>query len=234
MKKSKNRVTPILVIILIILLWILAFCIFKKLKKDNNVKRLSLDDTYTTSDDIFLYSKGEYNKDNLPIDYIFAKATYFMSIEDIEIDEEKKTFKITSDYVDKYVKNAFGPDSKYDLTSINALVKTYFELNDHRLLFNVKYDANTHSYVGVYSEITDENQVLVSKKLLDSTDGDKVTLKIGYIFYKYDTNYKICNNDKCDSIVKEVDSLDNIEYDKYVTVTLTKASDDIYYFESSK
>ena len=87
MLKSRNRVTPFLVAILVVLVWILIFSIIYKFIKNNNnrrIKRLKLDDdlvqelySYISSDDILVYSLEKYSLDNLPIDFIFEKATNF-------------------------------------------------------------------------------------------------------------------------------------------------------------
>ena len=243
MKKSRNRVTPILVIILIVLIWVLFACIIYKLTKNGTigVKRLKLEDdlvqelySYTTDDDILLYSKSGYNIESLPSEYIFSKATRFMTLEDVELNDVTKQFSITQECLDSAIKTAFGPDFKAELKNIDASVKTDFELNEHKLLFKIKYDSSTNSYVGTYSEITTNDNILVTKKLLAATKSKTVNLRIGYYFYKFDTNYKICNDSKCDSIVEEVNSLDDLKYDKYITVSLKKASDEVYYYDSNK
>ena len=243
MKKSRNRITPMLVIVLIVLIWILIACIIYKLTKNGTigVKRLKLEDdlvqelySYTTDDDIFLYTKSEYSIENLPSEYIFSKASRFMTLEDVELNETSKQFVITNECLDSAIKTAFGPDFKYDLSQLNSSVKTEFELNEHKLLFNVKYDSATKNYIGTYSEILTTDDILVTKKLLAATKNDTVNLRVGYYFYKYDTNYKICNNEKCEEIVEEVDSLDDLKYDKYITISLKKASDEVYYYYSNK
>lgn len=239
MEHSRNRVTPVLAIILINLIFILFASIYYKFNNSKTKeKKLKLDDdlvqelySYTNDEDVLLYSNKEYNIDNLPDYYIFSKATRFMTTEDIEMAGGQ--FKISYDSLDSAIKTAFGPDIKYNLSNINASIKTNFELDDNYLVFNVKYDKNTNSYIGTYT-IYKDNGILVSKKLLSATKNNYVNLTIGYVFYKHDTNYKICNNSTCDKIDKEVDSLDNIDYSDKIVVSLNKASDDVYYYHHNK
>lgn len=242
MKASRNRLTPFLVIILIVLIWILVSLILYKLMRNgtfSNVKRLKLDDdlvqelySYITDEDIIIYSNKEYQLDNLPDTYIFSKATRFMTIEDVAFTNNKQ-FKISYESLDGAIKTAFGPDIKYDLSKLNAEIKTYFELNDHKLLFNVKYDSTSNSYIGTYTEIIIPDSVLVHHELIMATKNDTVNLKVGYIFYKQGDRYQICDDYTCQKIIKEVDNLDNYEYDKFITVSLKKASDEVYYYNSN-
>ena len=167
----------------------------------------------------------------MPDYYIFSKATRFMTIEDIEIAGGQ--FKISFESLDGAIKTAFGPDFKYDLSNINAKVNTNFVLDDNLLVFDIKYDKSTNSYVGTYSTYTNSD-ILVNKKLLSATKDKYVNLTIGYIFYKHDTNYKICNNSSCDKIDKEVNSLDDIDYSDKIVVSLSKESDEVYYYNHSK
>ena len=244
MVKGRNRVTPILVIIVIVLAWIFIGILLYKFNKMGiigGVKRLKIDDdlveelySYTTDSDIILYSQKNYSLDSLPSDYIFSKATRFMTLEDMEIG--KGQFRITYESLDSAIKTAFGPDIKYDLTKINSSIVTDFESNDHKLVFNVKYDANSKMYVGTYSLSNAVNNVQVGKKLLSATKTKTVNLKIGYVFYKHDTNYKICDNYKCEKIVSEIDNIEDYDYDDgdKITVSLRKASDEVYYYDSNE
>lgn len=242
MKASRNRLTPFLVIILIILIWILVSLILYKLMRNgsfSNVKRLKLDDdlvqelySYITDEDIIIYADKEYQLDNLPDTYIFSKATRFMTIEDVALTNNNQ-FKISYESLDSAIKTAFGPDIKYDLSKLNSEIKTDFELNDHKLLFNVKYDNVSNSYIGTYTEIVTSDSVLVHHELIMATKNDTVNLKVGYLFYKQGDKYEICDDYTCQKIVKEVDNLDNYEYDKFITVSLKKASDEVYYYSGN-
>lgn len=242
MIKSRNRVTPFLVGILVVLVWILIFSVIYKVLKNNNshrIKRLKLDDdlvqelySYITNDDIMIYSLDNYTIDNLPTNFIFRKATDFMTIEDIEMNS-KNEFKISYESLDSAIKTAFGPDIKYDLSDINSSIKTNFELNDNKLLFNVKYDKNTNMYIGTYKIIKDEKEINVKKELVQATKTNTVNLKIAYVVYMNGDKIQICDDINCDKIEKEINNFDNYKYDKYVTISLKKASDDVYYYDSN-
>lgn len=243
MKKSRNRVTPFLVAILVVLVWILIFSIIYKFIQNNNkrrIKRLKLDDdlvqelySYITSNDILVYSKKEYTINNLPIEFIFSKATDFMTLEDIELNS-KNEFKITYESLDSAIKTAFGPDIKYDLSDINGKIETNFEINDKKLLFNVKYDKNNKVYYGNYENIKDTKNINVKKELVQATKTNTVNLKIAYVIYKNGDKIQICSDNECTKIEKEIDNFDNYKYDKYVTVSLKKASDEVYYYDSNE
>ncbi len=242
MKASRNRLTPFLVIILIVLIWILVALILYKLMRNgtfSNIKRLKLDDdlvqelySYITDEDIIIYSDHEYDLNTLPATYIFSKATRFMTIEDVEFTTNKQ-FKISYESLDSAIKTAFGPDIKYDLSKLNDTIKTNLELNDHKLLFKVKYDSVSNSYIGTYEEVTSPTPVLINHKLVMATKNDTVNLKVGYVFYKSGDKYQICDDYNCQKIVKEVDSLDNYDYEQFITVSLKKASDEVYYYNSN-
>lgn len=242
MKASRNRLTPFLVIILIVLIWILVALILYKLMRNgtfSNIKRLKLDDdlvqelySYITDEDIITYAEHEYNLDTLPDTYIFSKATRFMTIEDVELTANKQV-KISYEALDSAIKTAFGPDIKYDLSKLNGQIKTNFELNDHQLIFNIRYDSVSKSYIGTYEEVITPSSVLVNHKLTMATKNDTVNLKVGYVFYKQTDKYQICDDYECKKIIKEVDNLDNYEYDKFIKVSLKKASDEVYYYNSN-
>ena len=242
MLKSRNRVTPFLVAILVVLVWILIFSIIYKFIKNNNnrrIKRLKLDDdlvqelySYISSDDILVYSLEKYSIDNLPIDFIFEKATNFMTLEDIELNS-KNEFKISYESLDSAIKTAFGPDIKYDLSNINGKIKTNFEINDNKLIFDVKYDKENKYYYGTYEIIKKEVEVYVKKELVLATKTNTVNLRIAYVIYKNSDKIQICSDYKCDKIEKEIDNFDDYKYDRYVTVSLKKASDDVYYYNSN-
>lgn len=243
MKNSRNRLTPFLIISLIILIWILIAVILFKLSNNvsvNKIVKLKLDDdlvqelySYTNDDDIVLYSKGSYDVNNLPVNYIFSKATRFMTIEDVEISGSK--FIVTEEAMDYAIKTAFGPDFKYDLKNIDGIVNTNFELNDNKLEFTVKYDSNNKVYTGTYKEFKSVNNVLVYTKLIDATKDKTVNLKIGYAFYR-ESNGKIevCNNSVCGIVKDTVNSKENIKLENEITVSLKKASDEAYYYYSNK
>ena len=243
MKRSRNRVTPFLVAILVVLVWILIFSVIYKFIQNNNrrrIKRLKLDDdlvqelySYITANDLLVYSKKEYNINNLPIEFIFSKATDFMTLEDIELNS-KNEFKISYESLDSAIKTAFGPDIKYDLSDINGKIETNFEINDKKLLFNVKYDKSNKVYYGNYETIKDTKNVNVKKELVQATKTNTVNLKIAYVIYKNGDKIQICSDNKCTKIEKEIDNFDNYKYDKYVTVSLKKASDEVYYYDSNE
>ncbi len=243
MKISRNRVTPFLVAILVVLVWIFIFSVIYKFIQNNNrrrIKRLKLDDdlvqelySYITANDLLVYSKKEYNINNLPIEFIFSKATDFMTLEDIELNS-KNEFKISYESLDSAIKTAFGPDIKYDLSDINGKIETNFEINDKKLLFNVKYDKNNKVYYGNYEIIKDTKNINVKKELVQATKTNTVNLKIAYVIYKNGDKIQICSDNKCTKIEKEIDNFDNYKYDKYVTVSLKKASDEVYYYDSNE
>lgn len=242
MKKSRNRLTPLLVAILVCLVWILIFSIIYKLmnsRKTTSIKKLKLDDdlvqelySYVTDDDILIYSENEYDISNLPSTFIFTKATKFMTIEDVELDD-KGQFKISYESLDGAIKTAFGPDFKYDLSNINDVVKTNFEIDDNNLLFDVRYDSNNKVYTGTYKQLVNNQEIKTKHELVQATKNSTVNLKIGYVIYKVSDKIQICSNSTCDKIEKEIDSLDNYEYDKFITVSLKKASDEVYYYDSN-
>lgn len=242
MKKSRNRLTPILVIILIILIWILAVTIIYKMVKNGTFigsRKLKLNDdlvqelySYVTDEDIVLYSNGKYDINSLPSDYIFSKATKFMTIEDIEF-LDNNNFIISYESLDGAIKTAFGPDIKYDLSNINTQVKTYIETEEeYKLVLDVKYNSKTKEYYGTYTTTGKKDEVIIKKELVEASKDDYVNLKVGYIFYKYsDNKYKICNDINCSRVLKEVSTIDDYtDYDSYVTISLKKASDEVYYY----
>ena len=243
MKISRNRVTPFLVAILVVLVWIFILSVIYKFIQNNNrrrIKRLKLDDdlvqelySYITANDLLVYSKKEYNINNLPIEFIFSKATDFMTLEDIELNS-KNEFKISYESLDSAIKTAFGPDIKYDLSDINGKIETNFEINDKKLLFNVKYDKNNKVYYGNYEIIKDTKNINVKKELVQATKTNTVNLKIAYVIYKNGDKIQICSDNDCTKIEKEIDNFDNYKYDKYVTVSLKKASDEVYYYDSNE
>lgn len=241
MIKSRNRVTPILVIILIAVFWVFIGVLIYKLQKYKSyekITRLKLDDdlvqelySYTTDEDIFYFSEKKYDITNLPDDFIFSKALKFLTPEDVYM--KKGQFSISYSAINSGVKTAFGPDFKYDISKINSSVLTNFEVNDNKVVFNVKYNPSTKMYYGTYT-VSKNNDIQVSKKLVSATKTDTVNLEIGYVFYKYDTNYKICNDKKCTKIIKELENIDDYDYNnKTITVSLKKASDDTYYYDSN-
>lgn len=242
MKKSRNRVTPFLLALLVVLVWVFIFSVIYKVIKNNNnrrIKRLKLDDdlvqelySYVTNEDILAYSLNKYSIDSLPSDFIFKKATDFMTIEDVELNS-KNEFKILYESLDGAIKTAFGPDIKYDLSDINSSIKTNFELNDNKLLFDVKYDKDNKYYYGTYTIIKDEKEINVKKELVQATKTNTVNLKIAYVIYKNSDKIQICSDYKCDKIENEIDNFDDYKYDRYVTVSLKKASDDVYYYNSN-
>ena len=237
MKHSRNRITPFLVIVLLVLVWILISVIVYKLiaKRLSNIKKLKLDDelveelySYVSDDDIFVFSDHDYTVDSLPDNYIIRKATSFMTIEDVAFSNNQ--IAISYESLDSAIKTAFGPDIKYDLTDFNGTVDTYLELDDYKLQFTMYYDKTTNSFVGTYQKVEHENDINVKRKLVQATKTDTVNLKIGYLFYKQGVNYQICSNSTCDKIIKEVSSLDDIEYDNYLVISLNKSSDEVYYY----
>ena len=51
------------------------------------------------------------------------------------------------------------------------------------------------------------------------------------MFYKFDNDkYKICSNEKCERVVKEVENIDDYKFDSFVNISLKKASDEVYYY----
>lgn len=242
MIKSRNRVTPILVIILIIVFWVFIGVLIYKLQQNiskNKVTKLKLEDdlvqelySYISDEDVILFSEKKYDVTNLPNSYIFSKAVKKLTIEDIIFN--KGQFIISYNALDNGIKMAFGPDMKYDLSTINDNVLTEFDLNDNNVVFNVRYNSSKKQYYGSYT-LSKKSNIQVSKKLVSATKTDTVNLEVGYVFYKYDTNYKICNDKTCSKIIKEIDNIDDYDYSKKTfTISLKKASDDIYYYESNK
>lgn len=241
-KNSRNRLTPLLVAILICLVWILIFeIIYKVLHNDKlkNVKKLKLDDDLVqelyvgvSNDDILLYSTDNFKRETLPAKQIFRKATKTMTLEEVELN--KGNFKISYEALDSAITTIYGPDFKYDLSDINGEVETYFEYEGSYLLFNVKYDKENKSYVGTYSKIEKKSDINVKRELVQAYKDKNINLKIGYVIYKQSDKYQICSDSTCSKIEKEVDSLDDYKYDKYIKVSLAKASDEVYYFSSSE
>lgn len=241
MKNSRNRLTPFLIIILLILIWILVAVIVYKLinGKLKNIKRLKIDDDLVQElyssiddDDIILYSKGEYDINNLPADYIVSKASKYLSPEDIEFNN--KQFVLSYESLDGAVKTAFGPDIKYNLEDINTNVNTYLQEDGKDLKLQMAYDKNNKNYIGTYSKINKKDNILIKKELVSATKTDTVNLRIDYFFYKKDKKYQICNNAKCDKIIKEVKDLDDYDYQDFAIVSFLKASDEVYYYNSNK
>ena len=240
MQKTRNRLTPFLEIILIVLIGVFVFVLINKLIVHGKlgVKKYKLDDPLIqelysgiTDDDIKYLSRENHNSSSLDVGYIFTKATSSMTIEDIELGD--KDFKISYDSLDSAIKTTFGPDYKYDLTSISGEYDSYFEIDDKRIVFKIRYDKDQQEYAGTYSYKENDN-ILVKKELVQATKTRLLNLKIAYTFYKHDGNYKICSDYKCSNIVKEVDDINNYKSDKYITVSLNKASDEAYYFDSNK
>ena len=140
-RNSKNRLTPLLLGILIGLIWILAFVVIYKVIRNTtlkNIKKLKLDDDLVqemymdiTDDDILLYTTGKYTTSNLPVNYIFKRATKYMDIEDIEFDND--TFKISYDSLDSAIKSAYGPKFEYDLSKINGSIESYLMIDGYTL-----------------------------------------------------------------------------------------------------
>ena len=141
---------------------------------------------------------------------------------------------ISYESLDSAIKTAFGPDIKYDLSDINGKIETNFEINDKKLLFNVKYDKNNKVYYGNYEIIKDTKNINVKKELVQATKTNTVNLKIAYVIYKNGDKIQICSDNDCTKIEKEIDNFDNYKYDKYVTVSLKKASDEVYYYDSNE
>lgn len=240
MKPVKNRLTPFLIILLIVLLWILFAVVMYKLnsKVKDDITKLNIKDdlvmelySYNQDEDIILFSQNKYDLNTLPSDYIFKRATRTMTIEDVEIN--KNNFIITYDSLDAAIKTSFGPDFNYDIKDINSVVKSDLEINDKKVIFNIKYDSNSNNYVGTYTLDNNIDEVKVYKKLVEATKDDYVNLKIGYVFYKENDSINICNDYNCTSIVKTIDSLDDYNFENYITVSLKKASDEVYYYYKS-
>jgi len=241
-KNSRNRLTPLLVGILIGLIWLLIFLIIYKVLRNNslkNVKKLKLDDDLVqelymgiSDDDILLYTTGKYTNSNLPVNYIFKRATKSMTIEDIEFKDN--TFKITYDSLDSAIKTVYGPDFEYDLSKIDGSIETYIMLDGKYLLFNVKYDSNLNAYVGTYSKIDTMSDIKLKRELVQAYKDKNINLKIEYTIYKENGKYQICSDSSCSKIEKEVDNLDDYKSKKHVKVELKKASDDVYYFKENK
>lgn len=241
MKNTRNRLTPFLLIIFICLIWVLIGVVSAKLiqrNKDNrDIKKLKLDDelvqelySYINDNDIILFSSKNYKVTNLPNDFIIKKAFDYMTIENIEFLPGNR-FVIDYNALDGSIKRAFGPEFKYDFNNLDISVKTEFSLEENNLIFNIKYDKKTNSYIGTYKEDNSTNEVLVNHELVRATMDKNIDFKIGYIFYKNNGKYQICNNYKCDKIVKEVDSIEDYKYDQFITISLKKSNDDSYYYE---
>ena len=241
--KSKNRVTPFLVITLIVMIIILIVVILIKLTNKNlaNYKNLTITDDLVMElfenyedEDIILLSSKRYTKDSLPSSYIFRKATKFMTSEDVEF-KDNKSFIIDYDAVDSGIKTAFGPDFKYDIKKINDKIVTDFELEDKKLIFEVNYDASSNTYVGTYSEDNSTNAIKVSKKLLSAYKKSNIIyLKIGYQVYREaDNKIILCEDVECTKDGDTIDTFDNYEYKKTLLIGLKKASDEAYYYNHS-
>jgi hypothetical protein len=185
-----------------------------------------------TNDDILLYTTGKYTTSNLPVNYIFKRATKYMTMEDIEF--KSNTFKITYDSLDSAIKMAYGPDFEYDLSKINDSIETYLMIDGKYLLFNVKYDDKEKVYIGTYSKIENTSDIKVKRELVQAYKDKTINLKIEYTIYKENGKYQICSDSTCSKIEKEVDSIDDYKSKKYVKVELKKAEDDVYYFKSNK
>lgn len=243
MIKTRNRLTPFLAIILIVELGVLCFVIVHKLRVSNKiwVKKIKLDDPIIqelyqeiTDEDIEYYAEGEHDINSLTAAYIFSKATSNMTSEDFSI--ENKMFYMSYDALDGGIKVGFGPDFKYDLSSINGTVSTYFEIDEKPVNFNVKYDSTKEEYVGTYIYKDLSDKVLIKKKLVQATRDREhdINLSIDYAFYKKDNKYKVCEDYKCEKIIKEVDNVDDIDTTSNMTVIYDKASDDLYYYVGNK
>ena len=245
MIKTRNRLTPFLVMILIIEFGILCFVIVHKLRTSNKIgigiKKYKLDDPLIqelyqsiTDEDIKYFAEGEHDINTLTSGYIFTKATSNMTIEDFTL--ENKVVHLSYDSLDGGIKVAFGPDFKYDLSGINEKVNTYFEIDDKEVDFNIKYDNSKEEYTGNYVNKNLKNKILVKRKLSQATKNrsDELNLTIDYTLYKFDNNYKICSDYSCEKIVKEVENIDDIEYMNSTTVVLDKASDELYYYNKNK
>lgn len=241
MKASKNRLTPFLIILLIILLWILFAVVMYKLnskKTIDNVTKLNIKDdlvmelySYNLDEDIIFFSQSKYDVNVLPSYYIFSRATRFMTVEDVEF--SGNSFTITYDSLDAAIKTSFGPDFNYDIKDINNTIKSDLEINDKKIIFNVKYDSSTNTYKGTYSLDDNINDIKVYKKLVEATKDDYVNLKIGYIFYKENDKFDICNDYTCSSIVASVENIEDYNTNNYVIVSLKKASDEVYYYHKN-
>lgn len=241
-RNSKNRLTPLLLGILIGLIWLLIFLIIYKVLHHNslkNIKKLKLDDDLVqelymgiTDDDLLLYTTGKYTSSDLPVNYIFKRATKSMTREDIEFN--KDTFKISYDSLDSAIKMVYGLDFKYDLSKIDDSIESYIMLDDKYLKFNVKYDSTNNVYYGTYSKYDKNDEIKIKRELVQAYKKNNINLKIGYVIYKENGKYQICKDSKCSKIEKEVDSLDNYKYNKFVNVELKKGNDDVYYYNSSK
>lgn len=243
MKGNRNRLTPFLVIILLVLIWILISIIIFKLMENGtigNTKKLKLDDdlvqelySYITLDDVKIYSSKDYDINTLPDTYIVSKASRFMTIEDIELLNNNR-FVISSNSLDNFIKTAFGPDIKYDLKDIKGKVESNLELNENKLLLDMTYDKINNNYVGYYKEIKYENEVLVKKELVQATKTDTVNLKINYVFYKKNNNkYDICKDAECNKILESIDNIDDYQLKDSMIVSFSKASDEVYYYQKN-
>ena len=241
--KSKNRVTPFLVIIWLILIIVLIAIILIKMTNKNlaNYKNLKTTDDlvmelYDNFDDydIKLFSNKKYSIDSLPSAYIFKKATRFLTTEDVEF-KDNSSFVLDYDAVDSGVRTAFGPDFKYDLKDIDEKVTTEFEINDKKLVFDVSYDSSSNTYVGTYSEDSSFSSIKLSKKLLTAyKKSDIIYLKIGYKFYReVDGKFVLCNNSECARDEEIMSSFDDYDYKQTVLIALKKGSDEVYYYHSN-
>ena len=243
MIKTRNRLTPFLVIILILELGVWCFVFVHKLRVSEKIgiRKYKLEDPLIqelyqniTDEDIKYYAEGKHDVNSLTSGYIFSKATKNMTVEDFKV--ENKMFYITYDALDFGIKIGFGPDFKYDLSSINGLVNTYFEINDKPVNFNVKYDSLKEEYTGLYSYKDLNNEIFVKRKLVQATKNreDDLNLKIEYAFYKKSNKLQVCEDYRCEKIIKEVTNIDDVDYTNTMTVVLNKASDDLYYYAENK
>lgn len=239
MQKTRNRLTPFLEIILMVLIGVLFFVTINKMIKNGKIvlKRFKLDDPLIqelylnfNDEDIKYFSTKNHSISSLDAGYIFTKATSSMTIEDIELGDN--TFKISYDSLDSAIKTTFGPDFKYDLSSIKGEFDTYFEIDDKIMVFNIRYDKANEEYIGNYT-LRDKDTILVKKELVQAYKNRNLKLKVGYVFYKLDGNYKICDDSKCEKIVKEVDDIEKYDYKDFVTISLRKSSDEAYYYVSN-
>lgn len=241
--KNKNRLTPFLIISLIILIWILlAVLIFKNSEIEkviDNEKRIKINDGLIQElydgildEDIKLYDSGEYTLDKLPEDYIFSKATRFMTSEDIVLG--KQNFILNEDTLANAIKMGFGPDINYNLTNINKKVDTELYYEDKLLELDVKYDANKKWYYGTYTFKDKEEDIKVYKSIVKATKDDYINLYINYIFYvTKEDNIYICNNINCnkkDKINGLSKTIFKNKYSKKMIVSYKKAGDDVFYY----
>ena len=241
--KNKNRLTPFLIISLIILIWILlAVLIFKNSKIEkivDNEKRIKINDGLIQElydgildEDIKFFDTGDYTLDNLPKEYIISKATRFMTSEDIVLG--KQNFILNEDTLTNAIKMGFGPDIKYNLTNIKEIVATELYYEDKLLELNVKYDAIKKYYYGTYNFKDKEDNIKVYKSIVKATKDDYINLYINYIFYTTENdNIYVCNDIKCtkkDKINNLSKSIFKNKYGKKIIVSYKKAGDDVFYY----